>query len=155
MELRQILLVPAILLALVLGGASARTWYVTPDGSGDAPTIRDAVRSAFFGDTVLVACGTYYESDIRVSTDIVLISETAEAACVTIDGEGADDVLRLNHPLNTVGLIKGFTITGAGTAIGLFHGSYGRRTQELGSGQVDVQVRFWLGGRSAITEVSS
>ena len=123
MDMRAYLLAAPVIIAVLAGTASSRTWYVTPDGTGDAPTIRDAVHSALFGDTVLVACGTYYESDIRVNTDIVLISETGEAECVTIDGEGADRVLWILHPLNTVGLIKGFTITGAVTAINLFHAS--------------------------------
>lgn len=41
-------------------GATATTWLVRPDGSGDAPTIQAAVDSAAaFQDTVLLAPGTY------------------------------------------------------------------------------------------------
>lgn len=39
--------------------ARARTWYVLPDGSGDAPTIQAAIDSCGDYDTVLVAAGMY------------------------------------------------------------------------------------------------
>ena len=45
-------------LATLLLSASpsvARTWYITPDGLGDAPTIRAGVDSAAAGGTVTVA----------------------------------------------------------------------------------------------------
>lgn len=54
-------IVYGVILALQLSTspAVARIWRVTPDGSGDAPTIRAAVDSADAGDTVLLAAGTY------------------------------------------------------------------------------------------------
>jgi hypothetical protein len=58
------------------GVASARTWYVKVDGTGDAPTIRAAVDSSTAGDTVLVAPGTYeISSAAYVKPETVLISE--------------------------------------------------------------------------------
>ncbi|MGD9140214.1 MAG: right-handed parallel beta-helix repeat-containing protein [bacterium] len=39
-----------------------RTWRITPDGTGDAPSIGAAVRRSIPGDTVAVAGGTYHES---------------------------------------------------------------------------------------------
>ena len=38
---------------------SARTWYITPDGTRDAPTIKAGADSAAYGDTLLLADGAY------------------------------------------------------------------------------------------------
>ena len=63
----------------------SRTWHILPDGSGDAPTIRAGVDSAAVGDTLEIACGTYYEHHIVVKSGLVLRSETGQPECVTID----------------------------------------------------------------------
>ena len=60
-----------------------------------------ATGSAGAPDTVEVACGTYYEHDILVQSDLVLRSDSGDPSCVTIDAgrlgraimvDGADDV---------------------------------------------------------------
>ena len=43
------------LVCLTATFASARTWYILPDGTGDAPTIQAGIDSAAIADTVLVA----------------------------------------------------------------------------------------------------
>jgi hypothetical protein len=68
-----------ILLSLVVS-ARARTWYITEEGTGDAPTITAGLDSALAGDTVLVASGTYrttfrLETRIEVRKGICLLSE--------------------------------------------------------------------------------
>ena len=73
-----------------------RSWYVATDGSdvdGDGSpsspfgTIQHAMSLTAPGDTVLVECGTYYESGIHLQTGVTLRSESGEASCVTIDAQ--------------------------------------------------------------------
>jgi hypothetical protein len=87
----------------------ARTWYVTSDGLGDAPTIGAGVDSASAGDTVLVGCGTYYEG-IALKEGITLLSEGGQADCVTLDGQHAYRLLGCAS-CDSLTMVKGFTIT--------------------------------------------
>jgi len=75
----------------------------------DQPTIQGGVDAASAGDTVLVACGTYYEHSIIVSSDIVLRSEGGNYDCVTIDAQNMGNVIAFEF-VNPI--IEGFTITG-------------------------------------------
>ena len=65
--------------------ASATTWHIQPDGSGDAPTIQAGIDSAAVGDTVELACGTYNETDIVMKSGVTVRSATGDPSCVTID----------------------------------------------------------------------
>ncbi|MBZ0267813.1 hypothetical protein K8I85_06630 [bacterium] len=66
--------------------ALARTWHILPDGTGDAPTIQAGVDSAAVGDTLLLACGTFFEHDIEMKSEIAIVGGTP--GCVIIDAEG-------------------------------------------------------------------
>ena len=77
----------------VLISASALAMAETIHVPGDQPTIQAGIDAATHWDTVLVACGTYYEQDISVGTSLSLMSETGQAGCVTIDAEGGGPIL--------------------------------------------------------------
>lgn len=57
MRTAAFLVLAALLLAV--GPASARTWYITPGGTGDAPNIQAGIDSAAAGDTLLLADGEF------------------------------------------------------------------------------------------------
>jgi predicted outer membrane repeat protein len=125
---RFYLLLLLVLLALPLS-LSARTWYIEPGGTGDAPTIQAGLDSASAGDTVLVECGTYYEHDILMKSGVTLTSTGGIPSCVTIDAEQQGRVVRCNG-VNYNTRIEGFTLTGGlvgagdGGGIYCYGGSY-------------------------------
>ena len=59
MRTRTCIVVALIALGSWFQVAIARTWHIKPDGTGDAPTIVDAVFAASSGDTILLAPGTF------------------------------------------------------------------------------------------------
>jgi hypothetical protein len=106
-------LVPLLHLALA-GTAAARTWIVTPDQTGDAPTIEAAMDSAAAGDSVVVECGTYVVEGIVLKSDVTLTGASGQADCVSIYYEGV-----VGGPLSPIvargiqgGTVEGFTFDG-------------------------------------------
>lgn len=93
---------------LVIPAASAAVTIHVPSGQ---PTIQAGINAASDGDTVLVACDTYYEHGITMKTGITVLSETGNPACVTIDCTGTADQAFYIIGVNS-SLIAGFTITG-------------------------------------------
>ena len=108
------------LVVLIPALAPARTWYVKPDSTGDAPTIGTALDSSAYGDTVLVAPGTYYsdstgtEDDawIRMKDGVALVSEDGPEVTTLIkcpaSAGGIDYVVSLDRTWETT--LRGFTI---------------------------------------------
>jgi predicted outer membrane repeat protein len=99
--------------ALGVGCDPPRVWYVP----GDAPTIQAGVDSAALDDTVVVACGTYYEHDIPMKSGIVLRSETGIADCVTVNAQRQGRVFSCENVESST-RIQGFTLTGGRTDFG-------------------------------------
>lgn len=86
---------PAIVLlalALFLANASARTWHVTPGGTGEAPTIQAAIDSSADGDVVLLADGTYVGDGNRdidpLGKAVTVSSEAGDPSRCILDCEG-------------------------------------------------------------------
>jgi predicted outer membrane repeat protein len=89
--------------------SSARTWYILPDGTGDASTIQAGIDSAAAGDLVLLAAGTYRgvgNRDIDFSGKAIVVASEDGKDVTIIDcqnagrgfcfhsGEGAGSVLQ-------------------------------------------------------------
>ena len=101
----------AVLLAACATVASATVIHVDLGGGGDYLTIGEGVAASSAGDTVLVACGTYYEFDVEVTSGIVLASETGDPNCVTVDAQQQGRVFDCEAPGNST-IVRGFTVTG-------------------------------------------
>ncbi|MBU1948707.1 MAG: right-handed parallel beta-helix repeat-containing protein, partial [Candidatus Eisenbacteria bacterium] len=96
----QVMLIPNLSLAA--------TWYVTADGTGDAPTIQAAADSSAQGDTVLVSQGTYLENIYISETGISLISESGPELTI-LDGS-AESAPVIYYDEVEGGVVDGFTI---------------------------------------------
>jgi predicted outer membrane repeat protein len=76
----------------------------------DQATIASGIAAAADGDTVLVACGTYFEHDIAYQSGVVVRSESGSAECVTVDAQ------QLGRTFNCYGQaevsLAGLTLTG-------------------------------------------
>jgi hypothetical protein len=106
--------------------SSARVWYVTPDGTGDAPTIQAAIDAASAGDDVLVTPGYYAWStqggDSAAPNGPTMLTMRSGVAVrsqggpyvTTIDAESKGRVVRFE--LTTDVLLEGFTILGGNAA---------------------------------------
>ena len=127
--------IPVILLNIVLSlitvlSASARTWYILPDGTGDAPTIQAGIDSSAAGDTVVLGTGLYRgEGNKRVLFNgkaIVVTSEFGpDMTIIDCEGDGKAFLFRYHETASSV--LSGLTITNGygptssrGGAIGCF-----------------------------------
>jgi len=118
---RLILLIWLVL--LTTGGASARTWYVKPDSTGDVPTISVAVDSAAAqGDTILLADGAFTGEGNRevdcLDKALVITSESGNPALCTIDlgytpPGYLGTALHFRESENGIPRLEGITIRGA------------------------------------------
>ncbi len=113
----------ALLAAACALPASARTWRIRVDGTGDAPSIQAAVNACALGDSILVAPGTYTWTNQNTAPNflyamiefnegrkyITLVSEAGPHATI-LDAQGQGRVLVTNG-LNYA-TVDGFTLTG-------------------------------------------
>ena len=104
-------LVLAPLVTCTLAAACIPAAAVTIYVPGVQPTIQAGLAAASADDTVLVACGPYYEHSLVMKSGVCLRSETGEADCVTIDGQGLGRVIFCDNVDNAASIV-GFTIVG-------------------------------------------
>jgi predicted outer membrane repeat protein len=116
---------PAPCLLLALPAATAAGAVIRVDvGGGDFATIQEGLNAASFGDTVLVACGTYYEHDIVMASGVLLVSETGDPACVTVDAQEQGRVFHASD-LDASTHMRGLTVTGGYVPTGSWIASHG------------------------------
>jgi hypothetical protein len=99
------------LLALLPASAAAGLLRVPEDH----PTIASGLQAAVAGDTVDVACGTYYESVLRVKGGVTLRSRTGQPDCTTIDARKQGAVVKFEFSA-IPGRIEGFTLVNGSSA---------------------------------------
>ncbi|MCZ6852472.1 MAG: T9SS type A sorting domain-containing protein [Gammaproteobacteria bacterium] len=122
--MKTLLLALAIptLLAICFGRSSARTWYIVPNGSGDAPTIQAGIDSAAAGDTLLLANGTYTGVGNREMNyqgkAITVRSEGGSPALCVIDCESMGYGFLFNSGEGAASLLEGITVTNGGAYSG-------------------------------------
>ena len=125
----------ALMIILLLSGSvSARTWHVKPDGMGDAPTIQAGIDSASAGDTVLAAAGVYPDNVVIARSELTLASESGPS--VTTIGSSASGPAIVVSAADVT--IEGFSVApGPGSGIDCYAGS---RTEVSGN---IISGRFW------------
>jgi predicted outer membrane repeat protein len=96
-----------MLLCAMSSAVGATTWRVPQD----TPTIGAGLAMSTEGDTVLVDCGLYFESDLHVPQGVVLRSAEGDPECVTIDARSANRVLYL-VAVDSATRIEGLTLSG-------------------------------------------
>lgn len=87
-----------------------RTWLVREDRTGDSPTIQSAIDQAWWGDTVLVSPGTYFENIAFRGRDIVLCSSQGSDATILDGSRQSAAVVLINQGETRATVIQGFTI---------------------------------------------
>jgi predicted outer membrane repeat protein len=112
--MRRLPLIAVCLFPLAIAFPTHATTIHVP---GDQPTIQAGIDGASAGDTVLVACGTYYEHDITLESGVCVRSETGQPDCVTIDAQGLGRVFYCDA-VDSLAAICGFSIIGGSASNG-------------------------------------
>ncbi len=74
------IMITVLSLLMTFSTVAADTLHVP----AEYPTIQGGITAAVAGDTVLIACGAYYEHDILMKSGICLRGETGNPDCVSI-----------------------------------------------------------------------
>lgn len=93
---------------LLLASSVAATTIHVPN---DQPTIAAGLAAATEGDTVLVACGEYYEHDLVLPAGVTLRGAEGPTGCVALSGQGRGRLLSGTN-LAPASRVEGFILTG-------------------------------------------
>ena len=99
--MKSVMLAFAILLAVV-SVVYGRTWYIEPDGSGDAPTIQAGLDSATVGDTVLVQDGTHEVGIIFWPYRDGIVLKGSSMNGTILEGNGQDAAKQIAHQIHII-----------------------------------------------------
>jgi hypothetical protein len=132
-------------------GVSARTWHVTPGGTGDAPTIQAGIDSAAAGDTVALANGTFTgpgNRDIEYCGKAITVrSKSGDPDLCTVDCDGAGRAFAFQHGEGAGSVLEGITITrGYADWGGAIYLDYGAGPTIRGCNFVSNSAASWGGG---------
>lgn len=93
--MKSLQLFALLLLVILSAPIYAATYVVTPDGTGDFPTIEAAINACVDADTVLLACGTFTGTGNRdidfLGKAITVRSQSNDPEACVIDCEGTED----------------------------------------------------------------
>ena len=122
--------IPLCFLVALSGSlAWGATYVVTPDGTGDYPTIQAAVDAAQNGDIIELSDGTFVGDGNRnigyLGKAITIRSQSGDPHTCTIDCESLGRAFHGNMP----GSLEGVTVTGGnsdnfGGAISIYDGNF-------------------------------
>jgi hypothetical protein len=100
--MRRVLLILVLTVFVLSAGALCRTWYVSPDGTGDVPDIQTGISMASKGDTLLLADGIFTGDGNRglsyQGKAIVIRSQSGDPHLCVIDCQGSE-----------VNIVRGFS----------------------------------------------
>ena len=92
--MKRVILLTVLLVAVAFADAPCRTWMVSPDGTGDAPSIKAAIYYCASGDTVSLADGIFTGPDNTevsfMGKAIVVRSESGDPHVCVVDCMGSD-----------------------------------------------------------------
>lgn len=112
--------VPGLMFLACVGWASAETFHVSADGTGEYPTIQAAVNAAVDGDVILLGDGTFSGDgnwDVEIiDKDVTIGSESGDPTRVVIDCEDGSEQHR------AFVLVGGYPIV---HGISMIHGTAG------------------------------
>lgn len=120
--MKQKVLLAVVLCLTLVSSALAHTWYIKPDGTGDAPTIKAGLDSAAYGDTLLLASGTYIEWRLSMKAGVALLGETGDPQSVTVDTDFKGWFLDIGPGMDSTTVVRGLKII-AGPFSGIMVGA--------------------------------